>query len=115
MLETALEALSALPANQLLSAAEAAQLSAALSCLPAAARAGPLPVLLRRLSSVGSEPAVRMAADLWELYTEGELAMFPITGALTFYSCVVALRGHGFALAGINNKYLKLKMSSYGR
>ncbi|XP_043236027.1 uncharacterized protein LOC122388723 [Amphibalanus amphitrite] len=70
VLETALETLASLPDSQLLAAAEAAQLPAALGSLPAAARAGPLPALLRRLSGVGSEPALRLAADMfWDLYT----------------------------------------------
>ena len=73
VLETALEALSSLPADQLLAAAEAAQLPAALSCLPAAARASPVLCLLRRLSGLESEPALRLATEIWEVYDEGEM------------------------------------------
>ena len=73
VLGTALEALSSLPADQLLAAAEAAQLPAALSCLPAAARASPVLRLLRRLSGLGSEPALRLATEIWEVCDGGEM------------------------------------------
>ena len=89
VLETALEALASLPDDQLLVAAEAAQLPAAVGCLPAAARAGPLGALLRRLSAAGSEPALRLAADMFrDLYTAGESNAVTVSFFLDLVSVV---------------------------